>query len=232
MKKYLFAGFMALFALIQPGFAQNVDEVINQYVEANGGMESLQKLNSVVKTGTILINEQELNVRINILKGKGFKMVVEDGAIVNYEVANEKEGHIFFPINGQGDAQLMDEALYRQLKLKMDLEGPFVNYQEKQHTVELAGVEEINGTIAYKLKLTTAEGDKVDYFIEKKSGYLIKTIYYQQVNGQLAATEENYSNFTTQATKLVFPYHITNGIGTINLTDVEVNVPVKETLFK
>jgi hypothetical protein len=52
---------------------------------------------------------------------------------------------------------------------KVDIEGPLVDYAAKGTKVELAGVEQVAGHSAYKLKLTMKSGDAQNIWIDTQS---------------------------------------------------------------
>ncbi|HYY55796.1 MAG TPA: hypothetical protein VE842_00620, partial [Pyrinomonadaceae bacterium] len=47
-----------------------------------------------------------------------------------------------------------------------DFDGPLVNYQQKGNKVEFVGMEPVEGTDAYKLKVTLANGDTRYYYMD------------------------------------------------------------------
>ena len=101
-------------------------------------------------------------------------------------------GWAILPFLGKTEAEEMAEDQVKQLKDQADFEGVLVNYKEKGHTVELVGQEEVDGTPAYKLKVTRADGD-VDYL------YLDEEYF---VEFKIEATREVQGNEVTISTVL------------------------------
>ncbi len=50
-----------------------------------------------------------------------------------------------------------------------DIDGPLVDYKAKGHQVELVGKEKVEGSDAYKLKVTKKDGDVEYYFLDADS---------------------------------------------------------------
>jgi hypothetical protein len=79
------------------------------------------------------------------------------------------------PFMGKTEPEEMAEDQLKQIKDQAEFDGPFVNAEEKGNTIELVGEEEVDGTPAYKLKITKANGDvdylylDKDYFVEFKA---------------------------------------------------------------
>ena len=47
-----------------------------------------------------------------------------------------------------------------------DFDGPLVNYKEKGNKVEFVGMDEVEGTDAYKLKVTMANGEVRHFYMD------------------------------------------------------------------
>ena len=79
-----------------------------------------------------------------------------------------------------GRAQLSGTNLDR-VKARADyIEGDLVHYRQKGHSVELVGKEDVEGTEAYKLKVTRADGNVSYYYLDteyylvfKKEGTIV-----------------------------------------------------------
>ena len=64
-----------------------------------------------------------------------------------------------------------------------DLDGPLVDYKSKGHQVELQGKEKIEGTDAYKLKVTLKNGDVQTIYIDSDSFLEIKEVTKRTIRG-------------------------------------------------
>lgn len=232
MKKYIFIAVVILLGTSMQSKSQTVDEVINKYVEAYGGMEKLNQLKTIAKTGVLEKGDQEIPLKLYLSKNTGFKLELEINTVKNYELANSKEGVIYFPSLGHDEVLPMPDDMYKLASLNLNILPLFINYAEKNNTAELKGVVETDAGVAYKLEVTTEAGEKIDYFIDNKSGYLIKTIYNFNLNPETAPQEITFSDFRVIADKYIIPFKMVDDKGTIQFTSVEVNVPLKESEFK
>ena len=77
-----------------------------------------------------------------------------------------KTGWKIEPFEGKKDAESLSEEELKSIIEDSDLDGPLVNYAQKGNKVEYVGTEPVEGTDAYKLKVTTPDGDVRDYFID------------------------------------------------------------------
>ncbi|MFZ1528732.1 MAG: hypothetical protein WAT19_08280 [Ferruginibacter sp.] len=225
--------FVAAFALTGlAASAQSADEIIARHIEANGGMAKIASLNSVKMTGSISVQGMDIPLTITKLHNKGYRLDLEIMGAANYQLANEKEGWVFMPIQGMSEPKQMEEQQYDATRAQLDLQGPLVNYKEKGKTVEAAGSEKVNGADAFKLKVTNSKGDVTYYFIDAKSYQLVKTMGKISVNGQDMDIETSFADFKQTADGFWFPYSVTSMNGTVTFDKIEVNPTVDESIFK
>ena len=77
----------------------------------------------------------------------------------------------------------LTEDQLEDLKEQGEFEGPLVNHEEKGNTVELVGTEEVEGTPAYKLKVTEADGDVTYMYLDQEYYIEFKTEARREVQG-------------------------------------------------
>ena len=70
------------------------------------------------------------------------------------------------PFMGKPDAEPLSGDELKMLEEMADIDGPMVDYSDKGHSVELVGTEEVEGTEAYKLKVTRKNGDVQFSFLD------------------------------------------------------------------
>ena len=74
------------------------------------------------------------------------------------------------------DPEALPQTRCKDMEEQADMDGPLVDYKAKGHTVELLGKEKVEGSDAYKLKVTLKNGDvrtiylDADRFLEVKTG--------------------------------------------------------------
>lgn len=212
--------------------AQSADEIIARHIEANGGMAKISSLNAVKMTGSISVQGMDIPLTITKLHNKGYRLDLEIMGAANYQLANEKEGWVFMPIQGMTEPKQMEEQQYDATKAQLDIQGHLVNYKEKGKTVELAGSEKVNGTEAFKLKITNSKGDISYHFIDAKSYQLVKTMSKLSINGQDMDVETSFSDYKQTADGFWFPYSVTSMNGTVTFDNIEVNPKLDESIFK
>jgi hypothetical protein len=147
-----------------------------------------------------------------------------------------KEGWKIEPWQGKKDVESLGEEEKKQIVEDSDFDGPLVNYKEKGNKVELVGKEPVEGTDAWKLKVTLASGDVQYYFMDTDYFVPIKVEHKRMVRGAERETETSIGDYKEVA-GVYFPHSFETGQkGSPNRSKVvfdkiEANVPLDDSLF-
>jgi len=213
--------------------AQTLDEIMNRNIEAMGGKEKLLALNSLSMEGTMSFNGQSIPFTIIQLNGKGQKITITINGMVNYTIQTKDSGWTYFPIQGQTKPEATPPAVIKETSDGLDIQGSFINYQEKGHTVELIGKDDVDGTECFKIRMVTKSGLEETLFIDPGNFYVIKSVVKTKASGQEQEQTQIFSNFKKMDNGYVFPFSMTGfGPGELNITKIEVNIPIEESVFR
>jgi hypothetical protein len=144
--------------------AQTADEIVDKFVKTVGGMEKIQAVKSLRRTGRVNAGGGfeyvvvEENQRPNLVRQEA-----QIQGMTGVTAYDGKTGWKIEPWNGKKDAEPLGEEEMKGILEDSDLDGPLVNYRAKGNKVEYVGMDQVEGTNAYKLKVTLANGD-VRYF--------------------------------------------------------------------
>ena len=151
----------------RPLSAQTADEIVARYVQAVGGMERIQAVKTLRRSGTFYggggfeAQMVEENKRPNMVRQE-----FTFGGMTGATAYDGKSGWKTEPWGGKKDAESLGEEELKSIVEDADIDGPLVNYQQKGNKVEYLGTEPVEGDDAYKLKVTRASGDVVVYYID------------------------------------------------------------------
>jgi outer membrane lipoprotein-sorting protein len=203
-RKSLFA--FALVALsAATASAQTVDEIVAKHLEARGGAAKLKAVNSIRITG-----KRELQPGLEV------PMVVEmkrpnlqhveftlQGmtAVLAYD---GKTGWQIMPFQGKKDPETMGEDETKDFA-EDDIDGVFVDYKSKGNTVELIGKEKLEGTDAYKLKVTKKSGTVETIYIDADSFLEIKGSTKRTVRGAEQQIDQTVGDYK-EVGGIMFPH--------------------------
>jgi hypothetical protein len=165
MRKAL--GLAGLAFVAAPLSAQTADSIIAKYVQTIGGTARIQAVQTLRRSG-------------RFTGGGGFEAVVmqenkrpnrvrQEFSLQGMTGINAYDGTTGWkiePWQGKKDPEALSEEEMRDITEESDFDGPLINYQQKGNRVEFVGMEQAEGTDAFKLKVTLANGDVRYYFLD------------------------------------------------------------------
>jgi photosystem II stability/assembly factor-like uncharacterized protein len=235
MRRVLF-GIGILFLSVN-GFAQSADEIIARYIKTVGGADRIAAVTSLKRTGKFTggggfeAQVLEENARPNLVR--------QEFSLQGMTAVNAYDGTTGWkidPFEGKKDPESLSEEELKSIIEDSDLDGPLVNYAKKGNKVESLGTETVEGSEAWKIKVTTPAGDVRTYFIDSSSYVPIKIETRRMVRG----AERNYETILGDYKEVngwYLPFSIENGVkGNPNrqkttYSKIEANVPMASALF-
>ncbi|MBV8146746.1 MAG: hypothetical protein JO184_17270 [Gammaproteobacteria bacterium] len=188
----------ALLLMAAPGaFAYTAAELAAKNIEAKGGSEKLNAIQSLRMSGKLLLNGGAMEM--------GFSMLVERPSDIRYELQLQgltrvqaydgSQAWQINPFQGRKDPEKLSADDAKALgEDAADFIGTLVDYQAKGK-LDYLGTEDIDGTEAHKLRLTRTNGDVTyvyldpDYFLE------IRTVSRRIEHGVPNETVTEYGDY-------------------------------------
>jgi hypothetical protein len=147
--------------------SQTADEIVAKYIKTVGGMEKIEAVKTIRRTGKVIagggfeIPIVEENKRPNLVRQD-----VTIQGLVGTSAYDGKTGWKIQPWQGKKDAETMGEGEMKAIVEESDFDGPLVNYKAKGNKVEYVGMDEVEGTDTYKLKVTLANGETRYFYMD------------------------------------------------------------------
>src|SRR5438477_4220287 len=164
MRKLLVA-LIAFTAL--PLTAQTADEIVSKYIKTIGGMDKLQAVQTLRRSGKFTGGGGfEARVMEEKKRPGEIRQEFQIQGMVGVNAYDGKSGWKIEPWEGKKDPEPLGEEEKKMIVEDSDFDGPLVSYARKGNKVELVGMEPVEGTDAYKLKVTLANGDVRYYFMD------------------------------------------------------------------
>jgi len=234
----LSAGLWAASASMLP--AQSADSIINRYIEASGGMAKIQAIQSLRRTGkysggggfeAVIVQE---NKRPGSVRNE-----FQIQGMVGINAYDGKDGWKIEPWNGKRDPESLGEDEMHGILDDADFDGPLVNYQAKGNRVEYQGVEQIEGSDAYKLKVTRPNGDVSFFYLDTEYYLPIRIDTQRMIRGAPQESETSLGDYK-QVNGVYMPFSSESGPkgsssadrGKVTFDKIEANVPLDDTRFK
>jgi hypothetical protein len=228
----------ALALLATPLPAQTADSIIARYIRTIGGMEHIQAVTTLRRTGRFTggggfeaVAVQE-NKRPNKVREE-FSLQGMTG-ITAYD---GQTGWKIQPWQGKKDAEALGEDEMRGIVEDADFDDPLINYQQKGNRVEFVGMDQVEGTDVYKLKVTLASGDVRTYYMDTDYCVPIKIEVSRTIRGAEQIFDLSLGNY-----KAVAGWYLPFSIGTstpgggeggrITYDSIQANVPIDDARFE
>lgn len=227
---------MAAFAFAPAAQAQDLNEVLKQHFEAIG-QEEVNKLNSITFAGKVIVNNGMMEIPMTMTQKRNFKMKTESTFQGQkfIEAFNETSGWRINPFAGQTEPQAMTEDENRSTRMQADIDGALHNYEKKGYTAELLGVDDMEGSKVFKIKLSNTAGEQFTYFIDADSYVILKSTSKIKVQGNEMESETFFGNYK-QMNGMAFPYSLETKIGgqvvsQIVIDEVRLNPEIDDAEF-
>jgi len=228
---------LALAALAAPLTAQTADEIIAKYLTNVGGMDKIQAVTTLRRTGKIVLGGGfEAGVIQESKRPNKLRQEFVFQGMTGVNAYDGKTGWKIEPWQGKKDPEALSEEEMKQIVEDADFDEALVNYRQKGNKVEFAGTEQVEGTDVYKLKVTLASGDLRYYYMDTDYYVPIKIDIKRMIRGAEQEFETTLGDYKAVA-GWYLPYSIeTTRTGTedtqkITFDKIEANVPVDDGRF-
>ena len=232
-------------AFVTPaGWAQNqktptVDELVAKNIEAKGGAAALQSLQSVRFTGKLLVNEGQ--IEFGYLQTKKRPGAVRTDATLQGMTAVQaydgKEGWKISPFQGRKDPEKLSADDLKSLIEDAEIDGPLVDWKAKGSTVDYLGREDVDGTLAYKLKVVRKDGDVSFVYLDPDHFLEIRVLTQRIEHGAQTEVETDLGDYE-KIGGVFLPFSVEAGSKgspdkqKVVIEKADANVPVDDALFR
>jgi hypothetical protein len=220
-----------------PLSAQTADDIIAKYIKTIGGMERIQAVQTLRRTGrftggggfeAVVVQENKRPNRVR----EEFSLQGMTG-VTAYD---GQTGWKIEPWQGKKDPEALSEEELRDIVEESDFDGPLINYQQKGNRVEFVGMEQVEGTDAFKLKVTLANGDVRYYYMDTDYYVPIKIETKRMIRGAEQEFETSLGDYKA-VDGWYLPYSFETGVrgsqdrSKITFQRMEANVSIDDGRF-
>jgi hypothetical protein len=227
---------LALFAM--PARAQTADEIIAHYIKTIGGMEKIQAVKTLRRQGKFTGSGGFEAAILEENKRQG--LVRQEFSLQGLTGINAYDGQRGWkvePWQGKKDPEPLGEEEMKQIMEDSDFDGPLVNYRQKGNKVEFVGMDSVEGTDAFKLKVTLASGDVRQYYMDTDYYVPIKIEIKRMIRGAEREYETMLGDYKEVAGWFL-PHSVeTSAKGSQDKSKttydkIEANVPIDDSRFR
>ena len=216
-----------------------VDALVAKNIEARGGVDALRAVQSLRLQGKMLVNEGQLEFAyVQTKKSPGeVRAEVSLQGMTAVQAYDGTQGWKVSPFRGRKDPEKMSVDDSKSLVEDAEIDGPLVDWQAKGSTVEYLGPEDVDGTLAHKLKVVRKNGDVSYVYLDPDHFLEIRILTQRTEQGAQVEVETDLGDYEKIA-GVFFPFSIEAGPKgapdkqKIIFEKAEVNVPVDDAMFK
>ena len=218
--------------------APTAEEIVAKYIKTIGGMEKIEAVKTLTRSGKFTggggfeAKVLEQNERPNLVRQE-----FTFQGMTGVTAWNGKSGWKISPWQGKKDAEPLGEDELKGIIEDSAFDGQLVHYKEKGNTIAFVGSEPVEGTDAWKLKLTLKNGDVQYYYMDTDYFVPIKIEIKRIIRGAEQEAEITLGDYKEVA-GWYLPHSIEQGRkGSQNRAKtvyqkIEANLPMDEQLFR
>ena len=218
--------------------APSVDEVIAKNIEARGGLDKLKAVQTMRMTGKMTMGPGiEAPLTLEFKRPASMRIEFTLQGMTGINAYDGKTGWQMIPFGGKTDPEPMTAEDLKEAEEQSDMDGPLVDYKAKGHKVELVGKEKVEGSDAWKLKITLKTGDVRYLYLDADTFLDIKGESKRSVRGSETEVESTYGDYK-EVGGLLLPHSIQAGAKgsdqkqNIIIDKIEINPTIETARFK
>jgi hypothetical protein len=217
--------------------AQTVDDILAKVTAARGGLDKLRAIHSERVSGKISFGEvsgpfvveleRPLKMHMQLTIQNQTMLRVYDG---------QSQGWANNPFAGKTNPEPMSEDELKNISEESDFDGPLVDYKSKGNQLELVGKDKVNDKDAWRLKLTTRNGEVRFYLFDADSFHLLKWEGQRKYEGKELPVQSFFSDYRDVG-GMKFAFAIDSGSSAteiaqkIRIEKIELNPDLNEAEF-
>lgn len=220
-----------------PARAQTLDEVLNHYYEAIGGVDAWMAVKSMRATGSMMLMPgTEAPFTMTAKRPKMVRLEFTFQGMTGIQAYDGTTAWMIMPFMGKTEPEEVPEEDAEDVRDMADIEGALINYQDKGNTVELVGKDTIQGTEAYNLKVTMKSGEVRNYYLDAEYYVPIVVTGSRETRGTVVEYEQILSDYK-EVGGLMIPFSMESKPKgapqgqVITIQNVELNIDVPDDYF-
>lgn len=213
-------------------FAQNLDEIIAKHIEAIGGKQNWEKLKTMRTESLMKAQGADIKFISVSVDKKATRQDIFVMGMNGYNIINNSEGWNFAPWQGQTKPEAMTADDVKNAQTDLYIQDEFITYKELGKNIDYFGMDDIDGTECHKIKMTDKNGKETTFYIDPATYYVIKRTSKTEANGQVNENSVFFSDYKKTDFGLVIPMSSSGGWSETEITKVEINPVIDESIFK
>jgi hypothetical protein len=184
-----------------------VDEIIDSNIAARGGYDLIRKIDSLRATGTATASGGRVaRVVYELKRGGLFRLEFSSQGLTSVFAHDNEGAWEVDPLDGQFEPRRVTPETDSPMGIgERDIESHFVDWEKKQHRVELLGQEQLAGGEAFKIKTILEDGTIRHDYIDVATRQIVRSDIPRRIRGRDTVVVDTFSDFR-ETEGLVLPH--------------------------
>lgn len=225
-------------AQTSPSAKPNVDDIVARHIAAMGGADKIKAIRTSKATGKVILGGGQAEATMVAYSRRPsqnrMEITLQGQRIV--QAFDGQTGWMINPMTGNPEPQRMPADESKRAADDADPDGsPLIDYKTKGNQVEYQGKEDVEGSMAFKLKVTLKSGSTSLLFLDEKTLLPSKSVTTRKQMGQEMELEAYPSNYKA-VDGVMMPFSSEIRVGGRSMMQnviekIEPNVPVDDSMF-
>ncbi len=220
------------------GSSTKVEQLLRKNLAARGGEAAWSRVNTLMFKGEMDAGQgMQVPYVMDLKRGRKVRVEIIFQGQTAIQTYDGKTGWKLRPFLGRHEAEPFTPDESMKAGWNADLDGLLIGYEARGTHIDLEGEDKVEGHKAYKLKLTTKDGQIRHVWLDAETYLEIKLEGMRRLDGKMKTADTFLRDYrTVDGVKIPFVYETaTDGVkntGTIHVENVEVNPPLEDALFQ
>jgi hypothetical protein len=215
----------------------SADEIVGRYVEKVGGIAKIEAVKTLKRSGKFRggggfeATFVQLNKRPDFVREE-----ITYQGMTGINAWDGKTGWKIDPFGGKKDPEPLGEDELKDIIEDSVFDSQLIHYREKGNRIDVAGIEPVEGSDTWKLKVTLKNGDVSEYYIDTEDFVPIKIEYKRMIRGAEQVADVYLGDYKA-VDGWYLPHSVEQGRpgssqrSSIVYQKIEANVPMDDSLF-
>lgn len=176
----------------------SAEELAAKNIEAKGGIEKLHAIRSVRLSGKLVLNGGmlQLDYMTLIKRPQSVRYEAQLQGMTQVQAFDGSQAWQINPFQGRKDPEKLSADDAKGMgEDAADVVGPLVDFKEKGYQLDYLGTEDVDGTEAYKLRVTRGNGDVIYVYLDPDHFLEIRTLSRRIEHGVPNETITDYGDY-------------------------------------
>jgi outer membrane lipoprotein-sorting protein len=217
--------------------AQSITQILAKVFVARGGLAKIRAVKSERVSGTISFGSEASGPFVVELKRPmRMHMTLSVQNLTMVRVYDGTQGWANNPFAGKMNPDSMTDEDLKNISEEADFDGPLVDYAKKGNKLELTGKDKVEDKDAWRVRLTTKNGDVRSYLFDARTFVLLKWEGRRRAEGKEFPVESYFRDYR-EVEGLKFSFQIDSGSSATDLTQklvidkIDLNPEISDSEF-